>query len=85
MSSKTVQTKDLNFVALNTSTTQVKNRDNNNDKAPNIDGTKAFDTIVFQSDDISLKTGCVPIYDFVYLFIWGLTSLSTLYRSYHNG
>ena len=22
---------------------------------------------------------------FVYLFIWGLTSLSTLYRSYHDG
>ena len=21
---------------------------------------------------------------FIYLFIWGLTSLSTLYRSYHN-
>ena len=22
---------------------------------------------------------------FVYLFIWGFTSLSTLYRSYHDG
>ena len=24
-------------------------------------------------------------YDFVYWFIWGFTSLSTLYRSYHDG
>ena len=22
---------------------------------------------------------------FIYLFIWGFTSLSTLYRSYHDG
>ena len=32
-------------------------------KAPNIDGPKAFHTIVSPSDDSSLKTGCVPIYD----------------------
>ena len=27
----------------------------------------------------------LPIGLFVYLFIWGFTSLSTLYRSYHDG
>ena len=26
---------------------------------------------------------CIDI--FIYLFIWGFTSLSTLYRSYHDG
>ena len=25
------------------------------------------------------------LYCFIYLFIWGFTSLSTLYRSYHDG
>ena len=24
-------------------------------------------------------------YNFIYLFIWDFTSLSTLYRSYHDG
>ena len=32
--------------------------------------------------DLKLKT---QSYDFIYLFIWGFTSLSTLYRSYHDG
>ena len=33
---------------------------------------------------LSQVLGLNPVLIFIYLFIWGFTSLSTLYRSYHN-
>ena len=55
-------TKRLNLDSVNNSVTQIKNNNTNTDKAPNIDCTEAFDTIVSPACyDNSWKADCVPI------------------------
>ena len=48
---------------MNTDNEQCKKGNTNNDKAPNIEGTKAFDTIVSVVNENSIQTECVPVYD----------------------
>ena len=39
----------------------------------------------FTDSDKEIKSQTIQSCMFIYLFIWGFTSLSTLYMSYHNG
>ena len=46
-------------------------------------GVEGQALIMLESNDIPPED--MAALKFIYLFIWGFTSLSTLYRSYHDG
>ena len=46
---------------------------------------KVFKFIVVNTAAIIISMFLLALFTLICLFIWGFTSLSTLYRSYHDG